>query len=197
MSPRNYDMSKRAASAEETRERIVAATIALHDSKGIVGTSFEEIADAADVAPGTVRRHFPSRDELVMACGTHVWQELRLPDAERLDELFAGARSAQVRLERVVDALCSSYQRGALRLEIAEREAAEVAALKGFIAHMGDYRKGLVGEALQSRASPKLTQTLTGLTAFATWKALRDAGLSVKATREALRDAADCALSRS
>jgi AcrR family transcriptional regulator len=196
MSPRKYDMSKREAAAEETKGRIVAATIELHDRKGIVGTSFDDVARAADVAPGTVRRHFPSRDDLVMACGAHVWQDLRLPDPESLGELFAGARSRRVRLGRVVGALCDSYERGALRLEIAEREAASVGALQGFIAHLGQYREGLLREALQGGGSRTLVQTLTGLTSFATWKALRDAGLSGQAARTAMRDAADCALAR-
>ena len=68
----------------ETRGRIVAATITLHDQNGILGTSFDQIARAADVAPGTVRRHFPSLEELVMACGRHVWEDLRLPDLGHL-----------------------------------------------------------------------------------------------------------------
>ena len=196
MSPRKYDMSRRAAAAAATKNRIVEATISLHDRKGIVGTSFDDVARAADVAPGTVRSHFPSRDDLVTACGGHVWQDLRLPDVEALDRLFEDARPGRVRLSRLVDALCDSYERGALRLEIAEREAGEVGALQGFIAHLGGYREQLLHAALPARASSVLVKKLNGLTAFPTWKALRDAGLSAKAAREAMRDAADCAVAR-
>jgi AcrR family transcriptional regulator len=195
MSPRKYDMSKRASAAERTRERIVSATLALHDRNGILGTSFDEVARAADVAPGTVRRHFPTRDELVMACGRHVWEDLRLPELGRLEPLFAGARSRRARVERLVDALCASYENGALRLEIAEREAGSVGALQGFLAHLGEYREGLVREALPGKPPASLVRTLSGLTAFATWKALRDAGLSPEATRRAMRRVVGCAVS--
>lgn len=197
MSPRKYDMSKRATAAGRTRERIVSATIALHDRNGTLGTSFDEVARAADVAAGTVRRHFPTRDELVMACGRHVWEDLRLPELGRLEPLFAGARSRQARLERLVDALCASYQHGALRLEIAEREAGSVGALQGFLAHLGEYREALVRETLAGKAPASLVKTVSGLSAFATWKALRDAGLSPEATRKTMRRVVGCAVSRS
>ena len=192
MSPRKYDMSKRDSAAERTRERIVAATITLHDQNGILGTSFDQIARAADVAPGTVRRHFPSLEELVIACGRHVWEDLRLPDLGHLGPLFAGAHSSPARLERLVDALCSCYQHGALRLEIAEREAGSVRALQSFIAHLGQYREGLIRETLGGNPPASLVRTLSGLTAFATWKALRDAGLSPDATRKAMRQIVGC-----
>jgi AcrR family transcriptional regulator len=187
MSPRKYDMTKRASAAESTRERIIAATIALHDKNGILGTSFDEVANAADVAPGTVRRNFPTRDDLVMACGRHVWEDLRLPELGRLEDLFAGARSRQARLGHLVDALCASYKHGALRLEIAEREAGSVGALQGFLAHLSEYREGLVRETLAGKPPVSLVRTLSGLTAFATWKALRDAGLSPEEIRQVMR----------
>ncbi len=193
MSPRKYDMRNRASAAERTRERIVAATIALHDQNGILATSFDQVARAADVAPGTVRRNFPTRDDLVMACGRHVWEDLHLPELGRLEPLFAGAPSRKARLERLVDALCASYERGALRLEIAEREAGSIGALQGFLDHLGEYREGLVRETLAGKAPAALVRTLSGLTAFGTWKALCDAGLSPEATRQAMGRVVGCA----
>jgi AcrR family transcriptional regulator len=195
MSPRKYDMSKRAAAAEATRERIVLATIAQHDEKGILGTSFDDIARAADLAPGTVRRHFPTVDDLVMACGRHVWVDLRLPELGHLDDLFAGARSRNARLERLVDALCASYELGEHRLAEAERRAGEVAALQGFLAQLGEYRERLVRATLARNPPAPLVQTVSGLIAFPTWKSMRDAGLSPEATRRALRRVVTCAAS--
>src|SRR5947208_1258015 len=66
--PRHYRMERRAAARTETRRRIVDAAIALHAEKGILGTSWADIAQRADVALGTVYRHFPSHDQLVPAC---------------------------------------------------------------------------------------------------------------------------------
>src|SRR5438552_15646145 len=68
MAPRTYRMTRRAAGNEATRKRIVDAAIALHAEKGAVGTSWPDIAKRADVALGTVYRHFPSLDQLVPAC---------------------------------------------------------------------------------------------------------------------------------
>src|SRR2546429_9333633 len=68
MAPRTYRMTRRAAANEETRKRIVDAAIALHAEKGVLGTSWPDIAKRADVALGTVYRHFPSLDQLVPAC---------------------------------------------------------------------------------------------------------------------------------
>ena len=62
-------MSKRAAAAARTRERIVDATRDLHGEQGIAATSWEDIAARAGVGVGTVYRHFPSLDELIPACG--------------------------------------------------------------------------------------------------------------------------------
>src|SRR5437588_12950422 len=68
MAPRTYRMTRRAAANEDTRRRIVDAAIALHAQKGVLGTSWPDIAKRADVALGTVYRHFPSLDQLVPAC---------------------------------------------------------------------------------------------------------------------------------
>src|SRR3712207_4626602 len=93
MSPRKYDMSKRAAAAEETRRRIVAAAQALHTEQGVAATSWEDIAERAGVGVGTVYRHFPSLDELVPACGRVVMDTLALPEppaAPRSEERRVG-----------------------------------------------------------------------------------------------------------
>ena len=183
-------MEKRATAVETTRRRIVAATLESHDlNESIVNTAVEEIAFRADVAPGTVRRHFPSRDDLVAACGQHVIVELGLPSPAATDELFGGARTAAERLTRVIDALCVSYARGELRLAVAQREAPLVPALRGFLGHLDALREGLVREALGPRASTERVQVAVGLSAFPAWKALRDAGLAPEAASRALRRA--------
>jgi hypothetical protein len=56
MSPRKYEMSRRGAAMEQTRARIVAATVAAHRELGIGATSWDEIARRAGVGVGTVYR---------------------------------------------------------------------------------------------------------------------------------------------
>src|SRR5918997_6556705 len=98
MSPRKYDMGRRAAAVEETRRRIVDATLELHAAQGIAATSWDEIAARAGVGVGTVYRHFPSLDELVPACGRVSMKLLALPDRADTAALFAGADGAHERV---------------------------------------------------------------------------------------------------
>src|SRR5918998_1326742 len=53
MSPRTYDMSKRAAAVARTRRRTVDATRELHTEQGIAATSWDDIAARAGVGVGT------------------------------------------------------------------------------------------------------------------------------------------------
>lgn len=78
-------MERRAEAAEVTRERIVEATLTLHAGKGVVATSHKDVAELADVSVGTVYHHFPTRDELVRACGAHVAAILPSPPPEVID----------------------------------------------------------------------------------------------------------------
>src|SRR5215216_956195 len=95
---RKYDMSRRAAATEQTRRRIVQATMSLHDEQGIAATSWEEIAQRAGVGVGTVYRHFPSLDELLPACGAPTMQRLAAPDPRDAPARFAGVDNAADRL---------------------------------------------------------------------------------------------------
>ena len=82
LTPRKYSMDKRKAAAEQTRQRILEATLALHSEKGIFGTSWQDIARRADVSVNTVYKHFPSLDELVPACGELMYAITRPPSLE-------------------------------------------------------------------------------------------------------------------
>jgi len=131
MSPRRYDMSKRRASAERTRRRILDATVELHGERGILATSWEDIARRAGVAVGTVYRHFPSIDDLVPACGEISMPRLGLPDAERRRELFAGVVEPRERLRRLVAECYAVYERGddVVRAVRREPDRSELAAV--------------------------------------------------------------------
>src|SRR4051794_32560909 len=120
MSPRKYDMGKRAAAAEETRRRIVDAAHDLHVEQGVAATSWDDIAARAGVGVGTVYRHFPSLDELVPACGAVVMEIVRLPDAAAAAAAFEGADD---RASTLVHEVFAIYERGAPELWVTRREA--------------------------------------------------------------------------
>src|ERR671913_2345216 len=106
-------MDKRKATVQETRQRILEATLALHSQKGIFGTSWQDIARRADGSVGTVYKHFPSLDELVPACGELMYAIARPPSLEDAPRIFTGAQSLEERLERLVSELFGFYERGA------------------------------------------------------------------------------------
>lgn len=107
MTPRKYDPGQRAISMEATRNKILDATIALHTERGIVATSYRDIATRADVGIGTVYHHFPHVEDLVMACGGRQMALTRPPTAE----IFHGLRSRRARIERLVVEVFAWYER--------------------------------------------------------------------------------------
>ena len=62
---RKYELRKRAEALEETRRRIVEATVELHRTVGPAGTRVSEIARRAGVQRVTVYNHFPDEAALV------------------------------------------------------------------------------------------------------------------------------------
>ena len=68
---RKYDMKRRAQRQEETRRRIVEATVELHETIGMARTTISAIAEKAGVERLTVYRHFPDERALFSACSAH------------------------------------------------------------------------------------------------------------------------------
>ena len=94
---RPYRMKRRAELVDETRQRITDATIRLHTTIGPANTSIAAIAEEAGVTRLTVYRHFPSLDELFVACRGQWRDEHRPPDARvwaAIPDLQARARRA-------------------------------------------------------------------------------------------------------
>ena len=86
------------SSGEETRSRIVAATLATLKSEGIVGTSARNIAKAGDFNQALVFYHFGSVDDLViaavssMSCDRIDRYRPRLESVSSLTEMVGVAR---------------------------------------------------------------------------------------------------------
>ena len=96
-------MSSRATAAEDTRERIRTAALALFAERGVAATSLREVARVAGVAPGLVVHHFGGKDGLHEAVDDHVVGLFRRAlDSVPLDgpaaEVVAGRSDAVARL---------------------------------------------------------------------------------------------------
>jgi len=80
---RRYELKRRAERQDETRQRIVDATIELHQTIGAAQTTVSEIAKRAGVGRVTVYRHFPDEETLFYACSGHYFSQHPFPDIER------------------------------------------------------------------------------------------------------------------
>jgi AcrR family transcriptional regulator len=65
--PRRYELKRRAERRDETRRRIVDATIHLHQTVGSAGATITAIAREAGVSRLTIYRHFPDEVSLLQA----------------------------------------------------------------------------------------------------------------------------------
>ena len=70
----------RALTEAETRQRIVEATVELHQTLGPAKTTIKAIAERAGVQRGTVYNHFPDLQVLFEACNAHYYARHPMPD---------------------------------------------------------------------------------------------------------------------
>jgi AcrR family transcriptional regulator len=177
MSPRKYDMGKRAAAAAETRRRIVDATRALHAEQGIAATSYDDVAARAGVGVGTVYRHFPSLDELIPACGRAVASVLALPAPGDAEAVFAGMEG-EARIARLVDEVFEIYERGAPALRAVRREPDAHPAVRQTADALEASLAALVEAALAPLdAGDEERRLVRALIDLGTWDALRAQGV--------------------
>lgn len=92
--PRTYRLGARAAQKDATRDRILDAAIELYAEFGISRTTMSMITARADVAPGTLRNHFSSREALDAAMVARLTAEAPLPELS----IFEGATGIEERL---------------------------------------------------------------------------------------------------
>ena len=176
---RSYRMKKRAAAHDETRERIVRATMALHDEQGVATTSFADVAERAGVGPATVLRHFPTIGSLVMACGQHVAGEMRPPSPVDAERVFAALATTRARLEWLVSELEAFYRRGSLRLIAAANDRDRVAELDQFLIMVDAGIEAFVRRAI---VDEKLTEpfipVLMALCSISVWQWMKHANFT-------------------
>lgn len=181
MSPRRYSLGARAQAMVETRQRIVEAATALHGERGVLGTSWEDIAEAAGVAPATVYRHFPSLTEIIPACARAVLDVARPPTIEEARQKFPDMEDPMDRFEFFVRESCHCYARGEAWLHAARRERDLIPAIDEVVRVQEEALTVLVSACLGDRVvSRRTSQVLFALCDFPFWKQLVDRGASRK-----------------
>ena len=173
MGKRPYRMKKRARARDETRERIIRATMSLHDEKGVATTTFSDVAARANVGPATVYRNFPTLGALVEACGAHVWQDMRPPVPGDGAALFAGMATREERLTRLVETVDAFYRRGEFRLVKAGQDRERVAGLNYFLTQVEAGVESLVRDSLGEESSEHEISLVLALTDLKVWLSLK------------------------
>jgi AcrR family transcriptional regulator len=97
--PRTYRLGRRSVQKDLTRTRIVEAAIDLYIELGVSRTTMQQVARSADVAPGTLRNHFRSRDDLDRAIVDRALAEMQAPGPSIYNGL-ATIGERQTRLSR-------------------------------------------------------------------------------------------------
>jgi AcrR family transcriptional regulator len=103
---RKYELKQRAESITATRERIVEATVELHDSLGPARTTVSAIAERARVQRLTVYRHFPDEHALFQACSAHWTARHPKPDPSS----WAAVDDPEARLRIALTAIYAFYR---------------------------------------------------------------------------------------
>jgi len=168
-------MRRRSSVVEQTRQRIVDATVDLHNEKGVIGTSMQDIAERAGVALATVYRHFPSIEDLVPACGHRNMELNPLPTEAILDELHTGEECVPV----AVEALYTHYERGRRPYEVGRAESVTLPVMARLMDEVAAHVAALVTAATRPfEPDAKRLGLAIGLCDFGVWRSLIRAGLS-------------------
>lgn len=108
--------STQAERLARTRARIISATVAYIDERGLNQTSLQQVAKSAGVTVGAVQHHFATKTELLTAVVADNFQQL----PRQLRELTFSRSSLEERIGMFVDAcwnFCnSSYYQASLQI---------------------------------------------------------------------------------
>jgi AcrR family transcriptional regulator len=172
--PRPYNLGRRAAPKAETRSRIVASALELVRDRGLAGASNLAIAKAADVAPATVRNHFPEQDDLARAVFEAMLAEIQVPAAS----IFEGLGSMRERVERLARELAAFYERSEPWWRVYEREPELIRAWGGgvgeYYADVDRLMRTALGELSSDERSVAVVASVIGPP---TYFALKERGL--------------------
>lgn len=186
MTRRTYSMQRRAALEDETRGRIVRATVALHAQHGALGTSYAMIAKRAKVSPQTVYNHFPDLGGLLGACTGHV-----IGKAPPLGpETFRAGRSPAARLALLAAAVFARHEYLDPWMRVGWYEAALIPELGAIVERGNAELRQLIAAAIAPEREPAgaFLDAAFVLLDFPSWKELS----RTRPGAEAARIAAEC-----
>lgn len=179
MKTRRYRQQRRKESTEETRRRIVDATVELHATVGPARTTIQAIAKRAGVQRLTVYRHLPDETALFNACSSRYLEQNPFPDPSAWQHLG----DAGDRTRTALTALYAFYRRTQGVWRNSYRDAHDIPALQAVMAVAQKWLDGLRDDLLKAwrpaRSARAETQAVLGHAVhFNCWDALQAAGLA-------------------
>jgi len=175
---RPYRKTKRALSEAETRQRIVEATVELHETIGPAKTTIKAIAERAGVQRATVYNHFRDLQTLFGACNAHYYERHPMPDPTS----WVGIASPTERLRVALRELYTWYEETEQMLSVGIRDidAVPPAAREAFFGYFRHVARSLMtGRRERGRARVRTAAAVGHAISFVTWHSLaRDGSLT-------------------
>jgi AcrR family transcriptional regulator len=190
-------MRNREESFAQTNRRIVGAAIGLHAERGVLDTSWQDIAERAGVSPVTVYRHFRSLSELIPACARSFVDSVAPLAEEDARAAFAAIDSPFERLEMLIRDDCACYARGREWFHAAMRESDLVPELGAVVSAQQATLATLIRAALEELdPSAEVVSALQAVIDFPFWRALVHAGMAEEVAPRVMLDICRALLTR-
>lgn len=179
-------MRRRADRVEQTRQRIVDATVALHEEVGPARTTVSAIAERAGVTRPTVYKQFPDELLLFTACSGRFAEQRPRPEI------------VGVELEEALRNLYGYFSENEQMLGNVDRDARLLPALAEVYAHAVAARERAADWHAEELAAGdrRVRATVRLAFAFGTWRQLDLAGLSVADAASLMAELAQAAATR-
>jgi AcrR family transcriptional regulator len=177
---RPYRMTRRAELEEQTRRRITASTVELHEQLGPARTSISAVAERAGVRRSTVYRHFPDEAALFAACSSH-WRAANPPPDPRD---WAAIDDPGARTDAALSDLYAFYRRTQGMYTSLLRDEPFLPIVQRLLRGFHDYLRTIedilmAGRGLRGHAASRARAAIGHAVAFSTWRSLtHDQGLS-------------------
>ncbi|MDP9473640.1 MAG: TetR/AcrR family transcriptional regulator [Chloroflexota bacterium] len=171
--PRKYELKRRAERQEETRRRIVEATVELHRELGLARTTISAIAERAGVERLTVYRHFPDDVALLSACSARFAELHPLPNPAEWTVLT----DPETRLRKALADIYTYYRGAEPMLTNVFHDAPHLAAMGDILDSWESYWRQVHEILLAGWGAPQgneaaLTATVGLAVDLGTWRAL-------------------------
>ena len=180
MATRKYAQRRRAEQQKQTRDRIVQATMELHEELGPARTTISAIAERAGVERLTVYRHFPDETELFKACSGRFLELQPPPDAAR----WSDSESPEERTRKALAAFYHYYRQTAGMWHSVYRDIELVPANADVVREFEDWIGGIRDDLVKTYrpANAAKRRALRGILGhalrFSTWESLDREGFS-------------------